>query len=207
MEWEDGRKLRASTTGTFKPVAVQDNWRKKLLDHRIKFDDKAKAIYLAELEQHARKGLAARRAGVTPETVQRHIKDVDPDFGEACEIALEAYNDRIASKIVEEAVEGTLVTKSRQVKADDGETFETEVHREVKMETPLRLAVLRKVDPSFRENSTLNVGGGMAGGVLVVPMVASLDQWMTMFGAPDDDGVETAEEAEVIDVTPRLADE
>lgn len=184
LEWS-GKKPRASVAGTFRPVAVQDNWRTKLQAHRIKFDDKAKAIYLAELERHGRKGDAARAAGVTPETVQRHIAEVDPDFAEAAEIAFQAHRDRIVSKIVHEAVDGVLVTKSRRVKATDGsDDWEEEVHREVRFETALRNRVLGSYAPEFRENSTVNIGStGNAGGVLLIPMVKTMDEWNAIFAS------------------------
>jgi len=192
MEWE-GRKPRASTTGTFRPIADQTNWRKHLKENRIKFDDRAKARYLAELERTGIKGAAARAAGVTPETVSRHVREVDPDFGLAVDDALSAYNARIELKITQEAIEGVLVTKSRRVKAPDGsEDWEEEVHREVRFETALRQAILRKVNPDYRENSTLNVQGGMSGGVVLIPVVKDLDEWMRLFG-PTDEPSETVE--------------
>lgn len=184
LEWS-GKKPRASTTGTFRPITDQTNWRKKLQNSRTKFDDVAKAKYLAELERTGIKGLAARAAGVAQETVQRHAKDVDPDFAEAVAEALDAYNARVELKITEEAVDGVLVTKSRRIKATDGsDDWEEEIHREVKFETALRSMILKKVNPAYRENSTLNVNTGGGGGVLVVPMVTSMEQWESLFGPP-----------------------
>ena len=103
---------RASPLGAFAPIADQSDWRKKLKASRIKFDDPAKARYLAELERTGRRGMAAQAAGVCNETVNRHIKDVDPDFAAACTSAEQAFADRICNKIEVEAVEGVLVTLS-----------------------------------------------------------------------------------------------
>lgn len=181
LEWE-GKKPRASSTGAFAPIADQSNWRKRLQDKRIKFDDPAKARYLAELERTGIKGAAAMAAGVTNETVLKHIKDIDPDFAVAAEEAIASYRSRIELKITQEAVDGVLVTKSRRIQSPDGtEDIEEEVHREVKFETPLRAMILKKVNPEYRENSTLNVNAGSGGGVLVVPVVSSLEQWDQLF--------------------------
>lgn len=181
MEWT-GKKPRASTTGTFAPIADQTDWRKRLKDCRIKFDDKAKARYLAEYERTGIKGAAARAAGVTNETVLRHIKEVDPDFGEAAEEAWRAWASRVELKMSEEAIEGVLVTKSRRVKATDGtDDWEEEVHREVKFETPLRAMIMKRINPEYRENSTLNVNAGSGGGVLVIPMVSTREEWEALW--------------------------
>lgn len=182
LEWT-GKVPRASVAGSFIPVAVQTNWRKNLQAHRIKFDDRAKAAYLAELERSGRKGFAAAAAGVTPETVMRHIKDVDPDFAEAAEIALQAHRDRVAGKIIHEAVDGVLVTKSRRVKATDGsDDWEEEVHREVRFESGIRASILKAYAPEFRDSQTVNLGSGSGGGVLVVPVVGSMEDWQKIFG-------------------------
>lgn len=180
---------RASPLGTFAPIADQSDWRQKLKASRIKFDDPAKARYLAELERTGRRGLAARAAGVCNETVARHIKDVDPDFAESVTEAERRYADRICNKIEMEAVEGVLVTKSRIVKADNGEDFEEEVHREVKFETALRGRILAKLDPSYRENSTLNLNNTGGGGVLLIPtlgLAAGFDDWRKLFSPPEE---------------------
>lgn len=183
-EWGGTKPYRASTRGCFAPIAVQTDWRQKMEAAFIKFDDVAKGRWLAEFERSGRKSFAAAAAGVTMETVQRHIKN-DPNFAAMVGEADQKYRDRLCGKIIHEAIEGTLVTKSRLVKSDDGETFEEEVHREVKFESGIRDRILRSLDPAFKDAKDVNLTGNLGGGgVLIVPAVANYAEWEALFG-PD----------------------
>ncbi len=68
----------ATTTGKKNPKADQTNWRVKLQQSRLKFDDDQKDLYCSELREHGRKNRAARACGVAAATARRHI-DNDPD--------------------------------------------------------------------------------------------------------------------------------
>lgn len=108
--WSTKKKTpgpRASTTGKRHPKADQTNWRKKLQNNRLKFDDDAKAIYLREVSKHGLKVRAAAIAGVTIRTVNLH-KRADEDFEEAAEEALGTYNDTISEEVVRRGRDGVV---------------------------------------------------------------------------------------------------
>jgi len=161
-------------THMFSAVQVQDsngNWRVKIVSQREKLDDRAKGIFLAEYSQHGRIGHAAQAAGVTAQTVRRHM-EVDQEFGEACVEAEHSYRDRLLEHHQSLVFEGT-----EKVSYDrNGNVVSTEKIY------PIRLIELelKAHDERYRDKKELDVK--VSGGVLVAPAdVSSIDDWEARF--------------------------
>ena len=161
-------------THMFAPVQYQDadgNWRVKIVSQREKLDDRAKGIFLAEYSQHGRIGHAAQAAGVTAQTVRRHM-EVDQEFGEACIEAEHSYRDRLIEHHQNLVFEGTTkVTYDRQGNV----VSEEKVY-------PIRLIELelKKHDEGYRDKREVDVK--VSGGVLIAPPdVSSIDDWEDRF--------------------------
>lgn len=165
-------------THIFSAVQVQDSdgtWRVKIVSQREKLNDEAKQIFLQQYAEHARMGHSARAAGVSPQTVRRHI-EIDPDFAEACVTAEHQYRDRLIEHHQNLVFEGmTKVTYDRQGNVVGEEKI-----------YPIRLIELelRKHDEGYRDKREVDVK--VSGGVLVAPAdVASIDDWEARFsGGP-----------------------
>lgn len=158
-----------STTGKVRDVpADQSNWRVKLQQSRIKFDDDQKQVYCQQLAEHGMKGRAAMAADTCRQTVANHMEN-DPDFAEAVEAALQEYRDmRVEKWIGELAYEGVLV-----------ESFDKEGNCiKTKREYPIRLIELelKRIDPGYRDKQTLDLNHG--GGVMVAPAGMTPEQWI-----------------------------
>jgi len=158
----------------FSPVQYQDaegNWRVKIVSQREKLDDRAKGIFLEHYSEHARMGQAAQAAGVTPQTVRRHM-EIDPDFAEACMMAEHNYRDRLIEHHQNLVFEGTTkITYDRQGNVVGEEKI-----------YPIRLIELelKKHDEGYRDKREVDVK--VSGGVLVAPAdVASIDDWEARF--------------------------
>lgn len=114
------KKPRPSTTGKRNPKVDQSNWRTRLQQSRVKFDDDQKEIYLRELAEHGLKGRAAEAAGVCPQTVGNHLEN-DPDFEAAHNAALESYRDTLADEVRRRGRDGWL----EPVYNKDGRVYES----------------------------------------------------------------------------------
>lgn len=113
------KRQRPSTTGKRKPKVDQTNWRKRLQQSRIKFDDEQKETFLDELSRHGLKGRAAKAAGVSLQTINNHL-EIDPEFEEAHETALSSYRDILADEVRRRGVDGWL----EPVYNKDGRVFD-----------------------------------------------------------------------------------
>jgi len=172
---KDGQP-RESNVGTTAPVVDDSNWRVKVVRrNRIKFDDKAKERYLAELARTGRRWAAEDAAGVGHTTVSEHRKN-DPEFAEACDEAVEAYATRGLMKIETEALDGQEVTRF------DPETGAV-VQVERRFETRLREMFLKRYDQGYNERSHVEVSGKV--GVVFAPPIASMDDWKRFAEAHD----------------------
>jgi hypothetical protein len=150
----------SSTTGKVTNVpADQSSWRVKLQQSRIKFDDEQKEICLAELEEHGLKGRAADAAGVSPNTVLNHL-DIDPDFAERYEKAIDHYRDKVVNHVGKLALEGTEVRKYDK----KGNIIE----EKIEYNSQIVLAEAKRVEPAYRDKQTVDLNAGV-GGVVVVP--------------------------------------
>lgn len=177
-EREDKRQARRrpSTTGGPNPQAEMSTWRKKLQLSRLKFDDVAKDIFLAELSCHGRKGDAAAAAGVTAQTVRDHAK-IDPEFAEALEVALESYRDLVVDHAQDLLLNGTIVRRFDQ----KGHVVEERVEYPI----ALLLAELKRVDHSYRDKAGApepaageNEDDPTVGGVILLPADMDEGDWI-----------------------------
>lgn len=169
------------THSKIKVVNQQDengHWRAVIVSQRTKFDEEAKHKFLQEYRKHAMLGRAAKAAGVTSNTVHRHMKD-DTDFAEACLVAQEEYKDKLQEHHQD------LVFNGVEKKTYDrmGNLVSEEV------QYPIRLIELelKKTDPAYRDKREVDVT--VSGGVLVAPAdVGSIEDWESKFGAsPESD--------------------
>jgi len=161
-------KPRRSPNAKSRPKANQTSWRRKLQVSRIKFDDIAKEIFLEAFRQNNLKMRACEQAGVSLVTVNDHLKN-DLEFAEAYDQAVQDWRDYVVeTAIVKIALEGVEVKKFDK----DGNVVEERRDHPVQ----LLLAELRRVDPGYRDKSTLDVNSG--GGVLVAPADMTPATWM-----------------------------
>lgn len=161
-------------THMFSAMQVQEpdgSWRVKIVSQREKLDDRAKGIFLEHYAEHGRIGHAAQAAGVTPQTVRRHM-EVDPEFAEACLMAEHNYRDRLIEHHQNLIFEGqTKITYDRQGNV----VSEEKVY-------PIRLIELelKKVDEGYRDKREVDMK--VSGGVLIAPAdVGSIDDWESRF--------------------------
>jgi len=179
-----GKRWRAKSSSTGKVVDVQadqTNWRQKLQQSRIKFDDPQKDVYVTELREHGLKGRAAEAAGVSPATVTKHAS-IDPDFSEALDEALGTYRDRISNHVNLAGTVGDLmpifhkgVRVTEPILNEDGTHALNDKGEpryqfaEVRQKNYQMLAMeAKRVEPSYREKTTIDLNQS-GGGVLVAP--------------------------------------
>jgi hypothetical protein len=164
---------RASSTGGpgARNVDMTD-WRQKMLVHRIKFDDDAKQVFLEAFARFGRVMQAAQAAGVSYNTVYKHIEN-DPGFKEAFEEARQIYKDHIREAVYELAINGV----------DEpiiGGEFKDEIVGYKKIMFPNLLAMeAKRVDPDYRENAGTVQVNVQTGVVLLPPAPASEEDYIS----------------------------
>lgn len=183
------------TPGAYKPVAkrFQDengHWRVHIVNQRGRFDDEAKHIFLTEYAKHSIMGRAAKAAGVTSNTVKRHMKE-DEEFGEAVMAAREVYQ----AKLLEHHQDLVFNGVEKRTFDRNGNVISEET------QYPIRLIELelKKVDPDYRDKREVDVT--VQGGVLVAPAdVGSIEDWEKKFTPlPKGDGEKTEDKSVTID--------
>lgn len=159
---------RESTYGKANPITRQDTWTRRLRAEQVKFDDETKGRFLEAIVRHGKRALAALEAGVSMQTVRNHMK-IDPEFAELFDAALQERADRVTAQIEEEAMEGFEEPIYSQ---KTGELLGTKrVY-----ETPIRLAILKRYDPEYKDRSETTISGAV--GVLVAPAEMSPQAWI-----------------------------
>lgn len=164
-----------------RPVVVdyQDedgNWRSRIKMERIKFDDKAKGVFLNEYRKWGRMGESAAAAGVSTQCVRYHI-DQDEEFAQALMMAENEYQDKLIAHHQDLVFNGT----ERNSYDRNGQLVSTETIY------PIRLIELelKKHDKGYREKQELEVKH--SGGVLIAPAeMKSIDDWESRFGSAKD---------------------
>lgn len=163
-------------TAETKQVAMQyqdeiGEWRTRIVALRSGLTEERKTIFLAELEKHGRVTDACRVAGTWPPQI-RKCRDLDPEFDEACVVAVQTYTDRLIGHHQDLVFNGTKrITYDRTGKISGEETI-----------YPIRLIELelKKHDEGYRDKRDVNMN--VSGGVLVAPAdVASIDDWEEKF--------------------------
>lgn len=158
--------------GAPNPIVDMSGWRHQMQASSLKFDDIQKRVFLETYSRTGVLGAACKAAGVSVTTYRKHLKN-DPLFLEAAE---EAFRNR-ASLVIE--------TIEKQALEGHEEVTETEKATKTRRiyESNLRLAMLRKYDPEgYKDRSEVDInhkGGG--GGVLLVPMKLSEEQWEALY--------------------------
>lgn len=164
-----------------RPVVVEyqdedGNWRSRIKMERIKFDDKAKGVFLNEFRKWGRMGESAAAAGVSTQCVRYHIEQ-DEEFAEALMMAENEYQDKLIAHHQDLVFNGT----ERNSYDRNGNLVSTETIY------PIRLIELelKKHDKGYREKQELEVKH--SGGVLVAPAeMKSIDDWESRFGSAKD---------------------
>ena len=169
--------LRSLISRGSKPVMVEEydeetgSWRQKIMMSRLKFDDKAKGIFLEEYRKWGRMGESASAAGVTPQCVRHHM-EIDEEFAQAMLIAENEYQDKLISHHQNLVFNGTeKVSYDRNGNIVSRETI-----------YPIRLIELelKKHDKGYRDKQEVEINH--TGGVLVAPAeVKSIDDWESRF--------------------------
>jgi hypothetical protein len=162
---QDGNAISESP---LKPRAIQTNWRKQMQDAKIKFTDRAKAIYCEHLAATGSKGGANRAANTSTATVRRHMES-DPDFEAAVYQAEEDWADTFlthAKKLMMEGEKTVHYDKDGNVSSES-----------VKYPTPLIAMEMKKVDEGYRDKQQIE-HGAIGGGVLVAPAEMTPTQWI-----------------------------
>lgn len=164
-----------SSSSKFVSEEFQDDngdWRVRIKSQRLKLDETAKGRFLSAYRDHARMGDAAHAAGVTGQTIRKHIVS-DPDFGEACVEAEDTYVSRLIAHQQKLVFEGSVKkTFDRQGNIVSEETV-----------YPIRLIELelKKHDDGYRDKREVNMN--VTGGVLVAPPeMKSIEDWQKQFG-------------------------
>lgn len=152
---------------------------------KTKFDDDAKARFIEEYRKHARTGDAARAAGVTTLTVNRHISD-DQEFAEACLAAENEYRDRLIKHHQDIVFNGTVKR-----------TFDKNgnlIAEETVYNTRLIELELKKHDEGYRDKREVKMDH--SGGVLIAPaQMESIDDWEDKFSGQTIDVEKNDEES------------
>ena len=163
-----------------KHVAVQyqdeiGEWKTKIVALRSGLTEERKTRYLEELAKHGRYNEAARAAGVWGPQIKK-CRDTDPEFDEACAVAIQEYTDRLIGHHQNLVFNGTQrITYDRNGNISGEETI-----------YPIRLIELelKKHDEGYRDKREMSVS--VSGGVLVAPAdVASIEDWETKFKTID----------------------
>jgi hypothetical protein len=164
-----GHVRRSTTGGPGKRNVDQTNWRVQLREHRIKFDDDAKKRFLDVFRECNLMMKSAEAAGVSLQTVRDHIEN-DPEFEQMFLEAKEFYKDKVLAHVQNLAFNGIT---NDVFAGKDGDKVGT------KTEYPIQLVAMeaKKVDPSYKERSEveLNTGGG---GVIIAPADKTPEQWI-----------------------------
>lgn len=148
------------------PQADMTNWRRQMMESKLKFDDVQKQIFLDKLLETGKPGLSAAHAGVCQTTVARHRKE-DPDFGEAYTRTLKLHAEDIVQRLETAAMEGF----ENDVYDKDG----VKIGIKTTFETQLRVAMLKRFDPEYKDRQEIEHKGG---GVMVAPAAMTPEQWL-----------------------------
>lgn len=145
------------------------SWRDKLRASALKFDDVQKGIYLNVLRKTGERGTAAKAAGVSRETVNRH-RNEDVEFANAWDEAWEDYCDVIHRHAFKVAVDGVdeplLGGKFKDEVVAYKRTFATNI---LAME-------MRRTNAEYKERQEIDVN--QKGGVLIVPAGVDMDEYI-----------------------------
>lgn len=175
-------RLRSLISRGSKPVKVDifdevtGEWRTVIRMSRIKFDDKAKEVFLVEYAKWGRMGEAASAAGVSSQTVRKAMED-DEEFAEAMMMQEEEYRDKLIGHHQDLVFNGTLKKSYDR----NGNLVSEE------RQYPIRLIELelKKHDKGYRDKQEVAVTH--SGGVLVAPAeTKSIDDWEERFGKAKD---------------------
>lgn len=135
---------------------------------RVKFTDEAKGVFLNEYRKWGRMTDSAHAAGVSPQTVRKHMED-DEDFGEAVMHAADEYKDKLISHQQNLVFNGTL--------KENYDRNGNLVSREQIFPIRLIELELKKHDDGYREKKEIEMTH-KTGGVLLAPGESgSVDDW------------------------------
>jgi hypothetical protein len=132
-----------------------------------KFTPERREIYLTKLAQTGRVIQSCLWAGISKKTVQRH-READPEFDSACQMAYDLYHENVVTRLTHQALEGQLDIR----KDKEGNV----ISKRVSYEQQLRIRLLQRADPDYRDASRQEVS--VVGGAVVVPApIDSVESW------------------------------
>ena len=187
------QRPRSLLTRGSKPVLVEyqdedGNWRSRIKMSRIKFGDAEKGVFLETFRKWGRMGEAAAAAGVSTQTVRKHV-DEDEDFAEALMMAEEEYREKLIGHHQDLVFNGTI---KKSYDRNGNLVSEETVY-------PIRLIELelKKHDTGYREKQ--EISHQHSGGVLIAPAeMGSIEDWESKFQnmknvTPDEDNPDIVE--------------
>lgn len=132
-----------------------------------KFSPERREIYLTKLAQTGRVQQSCIWAGVSKGTVLKH-REQDPEFDAACKLAYDMYHESVVTRLTHQALQGQIDEKRDK----DGNILS----RRVSYEQQLRIRLLQRADPDYRDASRQEVS--VVGGAVVVPApIDSVESW------------------------------
>lgn len=155
---------------------VSGEWRTVIKMSRIKFNEKAKEVFLMEYAKWGRMGEAAAAAGVSTQTVRKALEE-DEDFAEALYMQEEEYKDKLIGHHQNLLFNGTT---KKTYDRNGGLVSEETIY-------PVRLIELelKKHDEGYRDKREIK--HNVSGGVLLAPAeMKDITDWEKKFGAMKD---------------------
>lgn len=183
---------RSLLTRGSRPIVVEyqdsdGNWRTRIKMSRLKFDDKAKEVFLDEFRKWGRMGESAAKVGVCTGTVRRHMEE-DEDFAQAVLACEEEYREKLIGHHQDLVFNG-----QEKIHYDRNGNI---VSRETIYPIRLIELELKKHDSGYRDKQEVAINH--SGGVLVAPAeMSSIDDWEKRFAKAKD----------ITPTTPQIEDE
>lgn len=135
--------------------------------NNVVFDDEAKGLYLETLIETGLPLTAAHRIGV-PKRIVNSTRDIDPEFDEAYNDALELFAERVEEELIRRAMYGVQEDIFK-----DGEI----VGQVTKYSDALMTLLIKTKNPKYNEKKQTDVT--ITGGVLLTAAPApSMENWL-----------------------------
>jgi len=158
-------------TSKLTDAEVNDNplyWRERIKRARgVSFDDAAKVEFLEALRLSGKIVIACKHCGIDRRTILRH-REKDAEFETAVDLMMELHAMDIVQRLETDALEG-FHNDVYNMKTGDV------IGSKLTMETPLRVALLKRFDPEYKDRSQVDMNVG--GKVIAMPPEMSNDEW------------------------------
>ena len=154
-------------------IMDQTNWRKFYTTEGTNFDDIQKLLFLNLIKIKGRKFEAAQAAGVTYNTVKKHMLN-DPEFNEAVLLARGLYADRVKRTVEKIALDGIDEPIIGGINRDKV------VATKKVYATNVLIQEMKRTDSDYKDTKSIDVT--VKAGVLVVPGGMTMEEWERIHG-------------------------